>query len=82
MVTGVQRAVAKKVVSFKTALPLMPVDCSMTNWFYNSIKARRAGEGGGDKQGSGGSSLCGGESLGQIPEWERLPQARADLARW
>lgn len=54
----------------------MPVDCSMTNWFYNSIK------GGGDKQGSGGSSPCGCESLGQIPEWERLPQARADLARW
>lgn len=34
----------------------MPVDCAMTNWFYNSIKAERAREGGGDKQGDEGSS--------------------------
>ncbi len=37
----------------------MPVDCSMTNWFYNSIKAARAREGGGDKQGGEGSSQWG-----------------------
>lgn len=34
----------------------MPLDCSVTNWFYNLIKAKPAGEGGGDKQGSAESS--------------------------
>ncbi len=46
----------RKVISLKMALPLMPPDCSMTNWFYNLIKAKPAREGGGDKQGGAGSS--------------------------
>lgn len=48
----------------------MPVDCSMTNWFYNLIKATRAKEGGGDKQRwrvLGPREGCSFESLMQIP---------------
>lgn len=56
----------------------MAVDCSMTNWSYNSIKAKWVSEGGGDKQGGEGSSQwtgwgCSFESLIQIPVTQGWP---------